>query len=213
MNILVLGPPNQKTRKDKRIEPIILFLKNKGYRVFNENKIITLSFIKKNNIQFIICNGYPYKINSRIVKILKNKIINLHPAMLPQGKGVGALLFCIIKKQKLGISIHFIDEEFDTGKIIYEKIVHPCIDETFRKYYLRLLDELNNSFIKIFDSICNKSIKAKLQKNNNESSFYTRSKSEIVIEFFDSFYDIPIKELQNFSSGFAMNESFFEEIS
>ena len=211
MNFLLLGPLNQKTNKSKRIEPIIQFLKKKRHKVFNTNDKITFNYIKKNKIGFIICSGYPYKINSKIVYLFKNKIINLHPALLPHGKGVGSLLFCIINQHQLGISIHYIDKDFDTGDIILEEYVPPKMNETFRNYYTRLLDKLNNLLFKNFTLIINDQITTKTQKRTIENEFYTRLRSEVVIEFFDLTYDIPVKKLKNFSLGYSMNESFLEE--
>ena len=48
----------------------------------------------------IICSGYPHIINKTIISLVKNRIINLHPAYLPHGKGVGALVFSLIKNHQ-----------------------------------------------------------------------------------------------------------------
>ena len=212
MNILVLGPVQQKTKSGLRVEPIINFFKNKNFVVFSENKKITLSFIKKNNITLIICSGYAYKIDIKIINFLKNKIFNLHPAILPYGKGIGALLFCIIKDYPLGVTIHLIDKNFDTGKIICQKMIQPKISETFRIYYLRLLDELNMLFISEFDNIININHTKKNQKITRKYDFYTRARSEIVYEFFNVSYDIKIKDIYCFSRGYLENEKFFTKI-
>ena len=212
MNILILGPLNQKTAKSKRLEPIIKFLNEKNHCTFQTNKKISINYVKNFSIKMIICSGYPYKIETKIINSLKNRIINLHPAYLPYGRGVGALLFSFIKNHPIGITIHFIDKNLDTGKIIAQKKINPNLNESFRLFYLRLLDELNKLFFKEFKKIILVKNIGKKQKKYNDLDLYTRRRSEIVYEFFDNSYDINISDLKNFSKGYLMNEKFFDSL-
>ena len=155
MKILILGPLNQKTSKTKRLEPIINFLKKK-YKILHSNKIINYKFLRSEKINFIISFGYAYKINKKIINSFKNKIVNLHNAYLPYGRGVGVNLFCLIKNFPTGISIHHMDNNWDTGKIIARKKIYPKNSETYREFYLRLLFDTQKLFIKLSEKIINK---------------------------------------------------------
>ena len=46
MNILILGPLNQTTAQNKRLEPLIKFLSKKNYRTYQSNEKISFNFIK-----------------------------------------------------------------------------------------------------------------------------------------------------------------------
>ena len=73
-----------------------------------------------------ICAGYPYK----IPKIDNDKAygINLHPSLLPRVRGIMPLPFVIMHDQAAaGFTIHKIDNDFDTGEILYQEAV--IIDE------------------------------------------------------------------------------------
>ena len=81
------------------------------------------------NIDFIILAGYLRKIPESFTKAFPNKIINVHPSLLPKfgGKGMyGKYVHeAVLANQEVesGISIHFVNEEFDKGKIIAQ---HKC---------------------------------------------------------------------------------------
>ena len=80
-------------------------------------------------IDYIILAGYLRKIPESFTKAFPNKIINVHPSLLPKfgGKGMyGKYVHeAVLANQEVesGISIHFVNEEFDEGKIIAQ---HKC---------------------------------------------------------------------------------------
>ena len=80
-------------------------------------------------IDYVILAGYLRKIPESFTKAFPNKIINVHPSLLPKfgGKGMyGKYVHeAVLANQEVesGISIHFVNEEFDKGKIIAQ---HKC---------------------------------------------------------------------------------------
>lgn len=87
-------------------------------------KIINL-LIKE--ADYIVLAGFLLKIPENIVKAFPNKIINIHPALLPKfgGKGMYGMHIhnAVIKNQEKqsGITIHFVNENYDDGAIIFQK--------------------------------------------------------------------------------------------
>jgi len=80
--------------------------------------------LKKEEIDFIILAGFLWKLPSELIKAYPNKIINIHPALLPKygGKGMyGQFVHeTVIKaeEKESGISIHYVDEQYDHGEVI-----------------------------------------------------------------------------------------------
>jgi formyltetrahydrofolate-dependent phosphoribosylglycinamide formyltransferase len=90
--------------------------------------------LKKRNINFIVLAGFLWKIPSSLIKAYRNKIINLHPSLLPNygGKGMyGSRVHEAViaaGEKESGITIHYVDELYDHGNIIFQTTC--SIDET-----------------------------------------------------------------------------------
>ena len=102
--------------------PLFLFTK-KGLENFFKLKNI----LKKNRIDFIILAGFLLKIPKKLLKNYPNKVINIHPALLPKygGKGMygNNVHKAVLEKKETesGITIHFVNSKYDDGEIIFPK--------------------------------------------------------------------------------------------
>ncbi len=82
--------------------------------------------LKEKGIGFIVLAGFLWKVPVALIKAFPDSIINIHPALLPKygGKGMyGHYVHeAVIKNQdkESGITIHFVDEVYDHGKIIFQ---------------------------------------------------------------------------------------------
>ena len=124
---------------------VVAFVSNKkncgAELIAKENNIKTFSFdspdlinnLKNLKVDFIILAGFLKKLDEKFIDAFKNKIINIHPALLPSYGGAGMYGMNIHKavianKEKFsGITIHFVNENYDEGKIIFQGKV--AIDE------------------------------------------------------------------------------------
>ena len=85
--------------------------------------------LKESDINLVVLAGFLKKIPVELIKEFKNKIINIHPALLPSfgGKGMyGMNVHNAIFNQSVkvsGATVHFVDEIYDNGKIIGQKSV------------------------------------------------------------------------------------------
>ena len=60
-------------------------------------------------------------VSKDLIKIFRNKIINIHPSLLPKFKGLDTYKRIIKRKKKTGCTVHFVNEKLDDGKIILQK--------------------------------------------------------------------------------------------
>ena len=85
--------------------------------------------LKKHKVDLIILAGYMKRIGPPVLKAFHNRVINSHPALLPKygGEGMyGDLVHEAVVKDKSnesGITIHLVDEDYDSGAIVSQKIV------------------------------------------------------------------------------------------
>ncbi len=85
-----------------------------------------LPFLKELGIDFIVLAGFLWKMPAAIINSYPNKIVNIHPALLPKygGKGMyGQRVHDAVIQAKdpiSGISIHYVDELYDHGNIIFQ---------------------------------------------------------------------------------------------
>ncbi|MFM2360653.1 MAG: hypothetical protein RLY16_2646 [Bacteroidota bacterium] len=91
---------------------------------FKENAYI--SALKAHQIDFIVLAGFLWKIPPALIAAFPQKIINIHPALLPKfgGKGMyGHFVHEAViaaKELQSGITIHFVDEQYDHGATIFQ---------------------------------------------------------------------------------------------
>lgn len=85
-----------------------------------------LNELKKFNIDFIVLAGFLWMIPEYFLKHFHNRIINLHPALLPKYGGKGMYGMNVHKavleagEKESGITIHYINERYDEGEIIFQ---------------------------------------------------------------------------------------------
>ncbi len=85
---------------------------------------------------FIILAGFLWRIPAKIVAAFPNKIINIHPALLPKygGKGMyGMHVHNAVKENnepETGITIHYVNENYDEGAIIFQAKTSVSLEDT-----------------------------------------------------------------------------------
>lgn len=91
----------------------------------NETDIV-LNILAENEIDFIVLAGFLLKLPAYLIQTYPNKIINIHPALLPKygGKGMyGDYVHEAVVtngEKESGITIHYVNENYDEGNIIFQ---------------------------------------------------------------------------------------------
>uniref|UniRef100_F4CDQ8 Phosphoribosylglycinamide formyltransferase n=1 Tax=Sphingobacterium sp. (strain 21) TaxID=743722 RepID=F4CDQ8_SPHS2 len=94
------------------------------HEFYNTDNIVEL--LNRMQIDLIVLAGFLWLVPENLLKSFPNKIINIHPALLPAygGKGMyGDRVHKAVlenKEEESGITIHYVNERFDEGEIIYQ---------------------------------------------------------------------------------------------
>ena len=139
---------------------------NVPYFVISKNELYKNSLVEKIKLidpSLIILAGFLLKIPEKIIDYFPQKIINIHPSLLPKYGGKGMYGMNVHKKiienkeSKSGISIHYVNKDYDEGEIITQKtieIIYPTnalnlskeIHRLEMKYFPITIEKLLNNF-------------------------------------------------------------------
>ena len=138
--------------KKNKIKIKIVSYKNK----INAEKQIAES-LEENNIQLICLAGFMKILSKNFVKRFKNRILNIHPSLLPKYKGLNTHERAIKNKEKFsGCTVHFVNEKLDSGKIILQKKIKLLKSDSSRTLAKRVLNLENKLYPKAIIKVLSK---------------------------------------------------------
>ncbi|MBU2995765.1 phosphoribosylglycinamide formyltransferase [Cellulophaga baltica] len=130
---------------------------------FNRHAFYTsdcvLDILKNINPDLIVLAGFLLKVPEKLVKNFPNKIINIHPALLPKygGKGMyGMNVHNAVKtnnEQETGITIHYVNENYDEGAIIKQAKTPVSATDTTDDIAHKVHELEYKHFPKVIDSL------------------------------------------------------------
>ena len=131
--------------------------------VFNKSELtsrpVVLNKLLKDGIDFIVLAGFLLQLPESIIRAFPNRIVNIHPALLPKfgGKGMfGKHVHQAVidaKEKESGITVHYVNEFYDDGVIIFQARCGVDENESVttlaekihaleRKYYPLIIDKI-----------------------------------------------------------------------
>jgi len=117
-----------------------LILDHKAYKSKSEFEKDLDELLKNLRIQLICCAGFMRILSPWFVNRWKGKLINIHPSLLPKYKGLNTHKRAINSGDIIhGCSVHFINSELDSGKVILQKRIKILEDDTPQTLSERLL--------------------------------------------------------------------------
>lgn len=146
--------------------------KNKiDFKIINEFRFsenindVYLNVLKEYHIDLILLAGFMKKIPNNLIKNYKNKIINVHPSLLPKYGGKGFYGMKVHqhvfknKDKKTGATIHFVNSEYDKGPIILQKELDVVDNESAESISKRVLDIEYELYLKVLNLYFNNKIR------------------------------------------------------
>lgn len=101
-----------------------------------------IKILKKNDVELVILAGFMRILTPGFLKVFSQRIMNIHPALLPSFPGLHGQKQALEYGVKFsGCTVHFVDEGVDTGPIIIQGVVHVSDDDTAETLSARILKE------------------------------------------------------------------------
>ncbi|MBT3588021.1 MAG: phosphoribosylglycinamide formyltransferase [Flavobacteriaceae bacterium] len=157
---LVLSNKNDAKVLD-RAEKLSVFSKSFTKSEFIDSAKIT-TILKKESPDLIVLAGFLLKFPEFILKEFPNKVINIHPALLPKygGKGMYGMHIheSVIKNKEIetGITIHYVNENYDEGAIIFQERFQLSENDTAASVAAKIHELEYEFFPKVIEEILKK---------------------------------------------------------
>ena len=118
--------------KESKIKSVFLDPSDYVTREEFDKKIIEL--LEEEKIDLVVLAGYMFLVSPILVRNFKNRILNIHPALLPSFKGTHGIKDAYEYGVKAtGVTVHFVDEGLDSGPIIIQRAVDIGQDESMEE--------------------------------------------------------------------------------
>jgi formyltetrahydrofolate-dependent phosphoribosylglycinamide formyltransferase len=114
---------------------------------------VLLETLRRHEVQVICLAGYLRRLPSKVVARYAGRILNVHPSLLPLFGGQGMFgehvhRAAIESGMKFsGCTIHFVDEDYDTGPIVTQRVVPILDDDTPHTLAARILPEEHSAYV------------------------------------------------------------------
>lgn len=123
VELLVVNKPNiYVLERAKQLNVKSVYFNREDF--YSTDKVV--EYLLENQIDFIVLAGFLWLVPNNILRKYENKIINIHPALLPKygGKGMHGhhvhQAVIAAREEKSGITIHYVNEHYDQGDIIFQ---------------------------------------------------------------------------------------------
>ncbi|MFH1904471.1 MAG: phosphoribosylglycinamide formyltransferase [bacterium] len=116
--------------------------------------------LEENNVEYVILAGFMRIIPLLLINEYRNKMLNIHPALLPSFPGLGVQKKALEYGVKYsGCTVHFVDEGCDTGTIILQAVVPVLDNDTEKTLSQRILKEEHRIYPEAIDRVINGKVK------------------------------------------------------
>ena len=129
-----------------------------------------------------------------IVDLTQNRIINMHPSLLPFGRGSDPIPWAKIEGNPQGVTIHYMEEGLDSGAIVFQKPLETDLSMSAGEIYEIAMSELFKGIKQVFPRIL---AGDQLAKEQSGAPSYHSSKDLIQLRVIDCFETYRVKDFIN----------------
>lgn len=156
--VLVLGSHEKSEIPNFCLKHSVPFVSVNKDHFFNEDFL--LKTLEEFQIELICLAGFLWKIPTFLTQKYPNKILNIHPSLLPKygGKGMYGIKIheAVIANQEKesGVTIHWVNEDYDKGEILFQAKIFIDKNDTPQRLADKILALEHQSYTQVLESVC-----------------------------------------------------------
>ncbi|MGH8120249.1 MAG: phosphoribosylglycinamide formyltransferase [Gammaproteobacteria bacterium] len=123
------------------------------------------AILQKHEVDLVVLAGYMKKLGPITLRAYRNRILNIHPSLLPNHGGQGmygmAVHEAVLRagEKETGATVHLVDGEYDTGRILAQRRVPVRRDDTAAALAARVLETEHELYVEVLRGIIDGEIK------------------------------------------------------
>ncbi|HVF30944.1 MAG TPA: phosphoribosylglycinamide formyltransferase [Pyrinomonadaceae bacterium] len=107
-----------------------------------------ISELKRRGVELVCLAGYMRLLSKDFIQAFENRIVNIHPSLLPSFPGLNVQQQAIDHGVKVsGCTVHFVNEDLDAGPIILQRAVEVLDDDTAETLAARILEKEHGAYV------------------------------------------------------------------
>ncbi|GAB4550020.1 MAG: phosphoribosylglycinamide formyltransferase [Pleurocapsa sp.] len=139
IKVLIYNNPEAKVRsRGEKYNVPTIFIDHRNYTRENLDREI-VAVMKNYGVDWIIMAGWMRIVTQELLEGFPNRVINIHPSLLPSFKGIRAIEQALAAKVKItGCTVHLVSLEVDSGEILMQAAVPVLSDDTLDSLHARI---------------------------------------------------------------------------
>lgn len=137
--------PGLEKARERDVDTVVI--ERRG-RIREEHDAEIATELRKRNVELVCLAGYMRLLSPAFIHAFENRIVNIHPSLLPAFPGLDAQRQAFEHGAKVtGCTVHFVNEDLDAGPIILQRSVEVRDDDTEESLSARILEQEHLAYV------------------------------------------------------------------
>ena len=146
-------PPDLRKAQERGVETVVI---ERNGRSREEHDAEIVSELKNRSVELVCLAGYMRLLSTSFVQAFPNRIINIHPSLLPAYPGLNVHERVLTAGETVsGCTVHYVNEHLDAGEIILQREVPVLPEDTVDTLSARILNKEHTAYIEALRDITN----------------------------------------------------------
>ena len=146
-----MDAPGLEKAKERGVETVVI---ERQGRTRQEHDAEIIAELRARGVELICLAGYMRLLSPGFIRSFPNRIVNIHPSLLPSFRGLDAQKQAVDYGAKVsGCTVHFVDEDLDNGAIILQRTVEVMDDDTTETLSVRILAQEHVAYVEAIKRI------------------------------------------------------------
>lgn len=131
--------------RERGVETVVI--ERRG-RTREEHDTEIIAELQRRGVELVCLAGYMRLLSKEFVHAFEDRIVNIHPSLLPSFPGLNVQQQAIDHGVKIsGCTVHFVNEDLDAGPIILQRAVEVLDDDTAETLAARILEQEHGAYV------------------------------------------------------------------